>query len=86
MSVYKLKSDPPVPIDPYRPTPFVGTFKSVKSETGNIHIFYYLSGVQGSKLHSQPLRMMRLYSGTGSGFEELLQTLMPKRPDHQALV
>ena len=82
MSVYKLKSQTPVAIDPDRPAASIFSLQLVQPETRNIYIFDVLGSVEGCQLHSKACCMTRLYALCTSGFKKLPQTFMTEASYH----
>ena len=55
-------------------------------EPGDIHVVNRRRGIQGHKLHSQPLRVVGLNARGRCGFVKPLQTLVAERLDHVGIV
>ena len=64
----------------------VSTPQRVQTEPRDVHVLDDLGRIEGSQLHSQPLRMLRLASGQGTRLVEPPQSLVPERLDHDSSV
>ena len=63
MPIPEFKRQPPVSIDPNRPTTLLLALERMKPKASDVHIIDDLRRVERHQLHPEPLRVMRLDAG-----------------------
>ena len=82
----KAKGDAPVPAHANCPSAFAISSERMQDETREIHIFGLDRNLKSTQYQSQPLLVLRLYSGFRALEKETLKPLMSKAPNHDGIV
>ena len=65
---------------------FVLPSQRVQAKPGNVHVFHHRRGLQGGEEHPKPLRLVGLDPRHASRLEELLESLVPERLNHEPTI
>jgi hypothetical protein len=86
VAVDKAKSDTPVSTHANRPSAFAVSGERMQDQTGKINVFGLDRNLKSTQYQSQPLLVLRLYSGLGALEEETLKPLVSEASDHGGTV
>jgi hypothetical protein len=86
IATVESKSHSPVPTHLNRPLTCKLAFESMKPPRGRFYVARTLSGIERSKLKTQPCSMRGLDTGFRAGAEETLQAGVSKALDHMQSV